>query len=234
MKALLRNAFVPGQVLRYRARTNVRQELTQNDQATGDSDHEWKAVLVQEVLAVDADGSAHIITRAALEDVDPAGTEGALEAQRVVTYTKLDPRGNVKLSSNASTAASYTLPEGEVEIGDEWSDEALYPLPPTGQTAPVAFRYTWARTEDFGGRDCAVIEVHAASSEWEVLLPETQETILVSVAIEGTLWFDLEAGLMVRSDVSTMAMPRVGTQTVTTRTRVTQELERVQAPAAAG
>lgn len=229
MKQELRNRFQAGQALRYRASTVARQVMGPD---SAPAQHEWRAVLVQQVVAVEGDGTAHIVTRAALEDPNPAATEAALEAQKTAAYNKVDARGFIMLSSSPVPSPTYTLAAQAVEPGDEWTETTLYPLPPSGQPAPIQFRYRYLRDEPVEGRTCAIVEVGAASSEWEVTLPGSQEPALMAITIEGSFAFDIAAGLLVRLEVTTATSPRVGGQVVRTETKMTQMLERVDVLAA--
>lgn len=253
MDILLRNRYVAGQVLRYRGTTVVKQLMPRADgqpdiEGPNARQHEWEAALLAEVVAVEPDGTAHLVVRAALEDVDPMGTEAALEAQRTVSYLKVDACGNMLLSSSVAPLVMYTLPKKPVRASDAWYVEQMIPMPPSGQMAPVTYDYRLLRFEEVDGRQCAVIDVHAQSEEWEVHLPEapflpgkgfgdgdlsdTHDSAFVSVQIDGTLIFDVEAGLLVRADVKTLTRPRIGMQVVTTETTVTQRLQPVEQPTA--
>jgi hypothetical protein len=237
LELLLQNNFVAGRTLRYRGTTRVRQEMVEHafpravdqaaPQAQSGPEHVWHAIMLQEVLTVDADGAAHVITRAALEQAEPAATEASLEAQRSVSYAKIDRRGRILASSATGPTATYVLPETPISVDGTWSDEGLFPLPPGGQTAPVNLDYRLIAFEERQGRNCAIIDVNGASREWEVSLPDTDEPALAAVRIEGSLCFCVDVGLLISSDVVTRTSVRVGRQVVTSETHVQQVLERV-------
>jgi hypothetical protein len=180
--------------------------------------------MVQHILAVDVDGSGHVLTRSIPYERNETALQRALEAQRQVTYVLMDPQGTVRLSSTPTPPSTYSFPDGPVPVGDGWEFVTQFPLPPSGQVAHVPFIYTLREVTLVNGSNCAVIEVTAPRNDWEVPLPDSQDIALVSLETRGVIYFDYERGYMIHSEMETTTAPRLGPQTVTTITSTVQEL----------
>jgi hypothetical protein len=191
---------------------------------TSETDNEWESVMVQRVLAVDNDGSGHVVTRALpwVEDAHQRAT--AIEEQHQVTYVLMEPLGKVRTASTPTPPSTYTFPVEAVAAGVQWESATLFPLPPSGQVAQVPFFYRLRGLETYNDAQCAVIEVEAPGNEWELTLPESGESVMVTLETRGLIYFDYVRGFMVRTEMETATQPRLGAQTVCTVTTSVQEL----------
>ncbi|MHB2019615.1 MAG: hypothetical protein ACYCW6_21945 [Candidatus Xenobia bacterium] len=228
MEILLRNQYVSGRVLRYRGSTHVRQEVKISGVTTNEQEQHWDAVLVQRVIAAEADGSGHVVTLAVPELADPAAIEAALDGQTQVTYVHMGPTGRVLRASTATPPSTFTFPEQGISPGMTWEGMSQFALPPNGHVANVPFTYQFREMQDVNGNACAVLEVFSPHNEWEVTLQEGQEPAVVSLETKGTIWFDVVRGLLVRSEMETVTTPQIGGQSVATTTSTLQELTSVE------
>ncbi len=214
--------------LQYKGSTTVRQEILHSGVLTGENVNEWEALMVQRVVALESDGSGHVVTRAVPWNESPRVLAANLEAQKQVTYVLMEPIGRILLASTPSPPSTYSFPEHAVSAGASWEAMSQFPLPPGGQIAHVPFYYTLRDLSEYQGASVAVIDVQAPRNDWEVTLPDSADVATVSLETNGTILFDYVRGFMVRSEMQTMTAPRLGAQTVTTTTSTVQELIAVE------
>jgi hypothetical protein len=211
--------------MRWRTHMLIEQRLSSSDaSAPPERRQEWNTILLEKVIAVDADGSGHVTVIAVPEFPDPDQLEAALEGQRQVGYAYLDPYGELRRFSMPNPLLQFALPHRPVEIGDSWERQLSISLPPAGQTEMVTYQYTYRGQQDVSGRDCAWIDVLSPQNAWEITVPGAPEGALVTVETRGDLYFDAAAGILVRLELETQTAPSVGAESVTTLTRAIQEL----------
>lgn len=220
----LRNLFRAGETRRWRLSLAVEQEAPADE--AGDRRQEWRLALAENVLAVEADGSAHVTVLSAPEAGTPPETEQALAVQRQAAYAWIAASGDMLRSSLANPMLQYALPEGEVEVGETWERRIPISLPPVGRQVFVPYIYTLREATPDGAR----VEILSPPTTWEVDMPGAPEGVLVTVEAAGNLYFDRAQGRVVRVELETRTTPSAGDQQVTTRTRSRQELVGVTPP----
>lgn len=127
------------------------------------------------------------------------------------------------------------LPEKPVKIGDSWTHEQKLPLGPLGNLA-IELKYTFTRWESIEGVRCVALEFAGtmAGTPPKAQQPQAQMRFnSFDGSLDGTTWFDPEAGQMVKSTTTqdmqmnmTMTIPNQGEQSISTDVRqmVTVEL----------
>jgi len=203
----LRYRFEPGQRLRYRVESTLEQEVLEAGQPVRREERTTVFELTQQVLAVEPDGSAHVVTRSqGLERAD-------------LLYQHLSAQGRARECAGSDPGSYTHLPPGPVGLGETWNSEielALY------GHAPVKLPYVShvARLEG----DVAVVQVRAPELALEVPLPDGSATARLLLAAEGTFRFDSSRGQLQRLEVHLRTYPRIGTASFDTRHRLVQEL----------
>lgn len=203
----LRYRFEPGQRLRYRVESSLEQEVLEAGQPVRREERTTVFELTQQVLALEPDGSAHVVTRSQGPEIS------------ALLYQHLAPEGRARESAGSDPGSYTQLPAGPVALGEAWNSEIDVALP-GHQPVKLLCVSRVARTE----REVAVIQVCAPELALEVPLPDGSATARLLLAAEGTFRFDQARGLLERLEVNLRAYPRIGTASFDTRHRLVQEL----------
>ncbi|HEY3396146.1 MAG TPA: hypothetical protein VGM19_00655 [Armatimonadota bacterium] len=121
--------------------------------------------------------------------------------------------------SQLGNNATPQFPEGPVRVGDSWTQTGSFPVAGTTQLMPLTTTYTLDRRGLIGGREMARIALTSHGEVRNLDLPQPPSPILprldlMSVDIEGQMYFDPAAGAMHSTRVTvtinmTMSSPPV-------------------------
>lgn len=203
----LRYRFEPGQQLRYRVESSLDQEVMEAGQPVRRDERTAVLELVQRVLAVEPDGSAHVLTRS-------TGPEHA-----ALLYQHLTPQGQARECAGPNPGSYTQLPDGPVSVGASWNSEIEVGLPGLSEVKLHCVSHVATIEEEM-----AVIQVRAPELALEIPLPDGSATARLLLTAEGSFRFDLERGRLERLEVTLRAHPRIGTASFDTRHRLVQEL----------
>ena len=214
----LKLKFVPGRKTFYRLETQLEQTVQRGEQIMNESENNFEAFLHQKTLAVDPDGSGHVITVTTPPTENP-GTD------RQIVYQRLSPAGAVLDVSGMNPTNSFALPDEPISMDSTWSGEIILPLPQAAQPVKCTTEYMVIGTEDYKGLKCVNIDCIVDDFEFDMPLPGGQGIARVVMGSQGTMLFAPEEGILARMEVETLTSPHIGQVTFTTSTMITQEFK---------
>jgi len=222
----LRLGFVQDQRLHYSLHTRIYQEAREGEKLLGREENELHAGLMQRVLRVEDDGTAHLVavTVPVGEDLLKSPAAGQM---RSVIYQHLDRRGEILEISGPNPGSTYSFPREPVSVGASWKGISKGYAP--GRPDPVLTPYTYrlVGVERRGDHDCVQIEVESDVIEFESPMPNGQVT-KVDIQTTGRMFFAPDAGILVRLELKSLTTPKVQGFTFETHNTVTQELLKVE------
>ncbi|MEW6280967.1 MAG: hypothetical protein AB1758_20305 [Candidatus Eremiobacterota bacterium] len=225
----LRLAFKAGRIAEYKMHTHMAQEVVKAGQTLGRQEYGWNAVLRQRTLAVEADGSGHVVTvnepQGSPEELQVAG----VPIQRQVVYTHMTPVGNIVETSGPDSGAAFSFPEEPVREGQEWTGVSKLQLPSFPRPLEAVTHYRLAGQQDIADFHCVKIEIRSEESSVDIPVSEGVMGKLI-LSSTGVLFFDPEKGVMVRQELHTRSVPHIADATYETITKLTQDLGRLSDP----
>lgn len=198
---LLRIDFVKNPELRYWLKTkSTQKQLTGGNQQ---AENALEVDLVQKVLKVEEDGSAHVVS------ISTPKVSGG-EKHRAAVYQHMSPRSEVLLTSNAGQTNAFTFPDQEVQIGSGWTGQADNYVP--GNPNPVVMEYSYriVAQEEHRGHSCLKIVFSSKEVQFEAPAPDGSGSSQVTTQTEGTILFAPEQGCMVGMTLRTRTVPSRG------------------------
>lgn len=211
--------FAPDQELRYSLSSRSSQKVTQEGKPVGEDQGGFEATLTQKVLKSETDGSGHVVSITV-----PTPGPGVPDNARNVIYQHLGARGDVLEVSGQQQGNAFAFPEGEVEAGATWEGTTQTPLPNVPEPVNMRYVYKYERDEDQSGRACARISFTSEPVQFQVPLPDGKGASQVRTASDGVMWFDGQAGVLVKLQLSTRTQPQVGPMVFDIENQTIQEL----------
>ncbi len=222
----LRLGFVQDQRLHYSLHTRIYQEARDGDKVLGREENELHAGLMQRVLRVEDDGSAHLVavTMPVGQDLLKSPAAGPL---RSVIYQHLDRRGEILEISGPNPGSTYSFPAEPLSIGGTWKGVSRGYAP--GRPDPILTPYTYkiVGSEQRGDYDCLQIDVESDMIDFESPLPDGRMT-RVGIQTRGRMFFAPDPGILVRLELKSLTTPKVEGFQFETHNTVTQELLKVE------
>ncbi len=207
--------FQQDRKLTYKLSTNVEQKVIDQGNVVNQTESLYTAEMVQRVLRLEEDGSAHVISKT--EPKDPPGPSS-------VSYQLISSSGMVLETSGANPANTYSFPEASVAQGEGWEGETKIPLP--GRPEPLLCKsvYTLAGSATLHGLECVTIEVVTEEVQFEIPFPGAQGMATVTMASSGLMHFAPSEGILVKMELETLSSPKLGAVVLSNNNTIVQEL----------
>lgn len=223
----LRHVGQSGQERLYRCRSRIQQQATEGENVMGSQGAVWESRITARTLAVDADGSRHVVHVLDPLLVSDDAMRMGIATVRQVSYDHVDPRGQVRESTNNGALCLYLLPEAPVRVGDTWDATLKLHLPFLQQSVDCQHHYRVTEAIRVGDYDCLQVGFASDPIQTQAGLPMA-EPMQVELRTEGILWFAPREGFPVRLDMRVQSLSTVGAMVYHTVTETTQQLEAVQ------
>ena len=217
-QAPFRLKFEPGQKRMYNLSSNVRQHVSDAGRVLSKEEHSYSASLEQKVLAVEPDGSAHVVSVTVPNPPIPAGAP-----PKSLVYEHLDARGQLLESSGPSQASAFSFPEEAVDVGSTWKGVSQGHVPNNPEPVKMGYTYKLEGFEERVGRQCAKISFNSEEVEFQVPSPDGRGQTKIRTSTSGTMYFALD-GYLVRLELTTKTFPEMGQARVEIINELTQEL----------
>lgn len=218
---VLQLKYVAGRRVKYGLETQLEQAVQQNGQVLNETENSYEANLEVKTLAVEDDGSGHVLTFTTV----PGNTD---PNQRQVLYQRLGSRGEVFEVSGMNPTNSFSLPVEPVKMGSSWQGQVQIPLPQSATPMTCTTVYTVNGTEDYQGLQCLTIECHVEEFEFDLPLPDGSGVAKVLMGSHGSILFAPEEGILARMEIETVTSPHIGQVIFTTSTLITQEFKSLE------
>ena len=205
---LLRLKFVQDKQFRYRlvSRTTQRPK-TQGPPPADSPVKSTEMILEQRVLRVEADGTGHVIS------VSTPQVPGG-ESMRALVYQHLGIRGETLQASTPHQGSAFCFPETPVSVGSTWSGNTQNSIPNSPEPLTMTYHYKVEKLETVlaGGTQRPCVSVSFASDEvqFPLPLPNGSGTNQVTTRTDGTMYIDCEEGCLVKLQLTSTTMPRIG------------------------
>ena len=154
----------PGQTISYKITTKVQQRVIASGTVLNEQANEFFSKLSQRILAVDGDGSAHVVSTTSPYDGDGS--------QRQVIYQQLSSQGHVLETTGGVPSSAYSFPEDPVKLKDSWQGEVKLQIPTQQEPVVCISTYKVDGTEKVGDYECVRIMVESEEVEFQVPSPD--------------------------------------------------------------
>lgn len=213
-------AMKSGQVFSYKITTKVQQRVIASGTVLNEQANEFVSKLTQRVLAVDEDGSAHVVsTTTPYEGEDD---------QRQLIYQQLSAQGHVVETTGGVPSSAYSFPEEPVTKETSWEGQVKLQIPTQQEPVICVSTYKVDGIEKVGNYDCVRINVESEEIEFEVPSPDGNGMARVTMGSSGVMHFSPGLGTLVRMELETDTTPVFANMKMETSNLVVQELESVK------
>ncbi|MBM3461329.1 MAG: hypothetical protein FJX76_04430 [Armatimonadetes bacterium] len=223
----LKHRAQKGQERAYACRTRIEQRVLGDDGPMASQEASWDSRILARTLAVDDDGSRHVVHVMEPVSVTPEGAAQGIAPERQVSYDQVDERGRIIESTNDGALCLYLLPDVPVAPGDTWTSALKLRLPLLGHPVECIHHYRVGDITSVRGHDCLEIGFESEEAVVEAELP-IGEQMLLTIKTEGVLCFSPEGGFPVTLQMRIHTRPRVAGVTYETITDTVQELESIR------
>ena len=217
--------YVAGRRVNYVLETQLEQAVQQNGQVLNETENSYEAHLEVKTLAVEDDGSGHVLTITTV----PGNTD---PKQKQVLYQRLGGQGQVFEVSGMNPTNSFSLPTEPIKEDSSWEGQVQIPLPQSATPVTCTTEYTVTGMEEFEGLNCISIDCSVDEFEFDLPLPDGSGVAKVLMGSQGSMLFAPKEGILVRMEIETVTSPHIGQIVFTTSTLITQEFKSMTLPSA--
>ncbi|MBI2266967.1 MAG: hypothetical protein HYU64_17695 [Armatimonadetes bacterium] len=220
--------FSKGEERKYKTTTSMVREVDERTKVMQKQASTIESELAQKVIEVEGDGSAHLVTHLEVKSQETDGRPLPTVSEKQTLYFKMDPTGRILEVSGMSSQGNPAFPLQPVQEGDSWKDETTINLPFFQSPQRISSTYTLEEIVPVNGFECARIKVATDEAVFTTMatmeVSGAPQEVKQIIENQGTIFFAHKEGVLVRSDMNTRAVARVGEMVVDTTTNVVMEL----------
>jgi hypothetical protein len=216
--------YSPGLELRYQASTTLAQEMIEGGDCVDQQTVSWEATIHQKILALEADGAAHLVQTTTPHKVSAQAEVLGVSADIQVAYCLVEPHGHLRVKSDPSLPSVCVLAPHPVDTGATWQATHELYLPFMKRPKRYEVIYALGGDEDLDEQRCVRVDFVASRQVSHVPLVGLRGVAEVAVGSTGSFWIEPVAGRIVRLQGRTLLQVAIEERVFNTLTVATQQL----------